>query len=194
MDAFHQACLEAIAAGRRAQAAARYAYALASDPLIVFGGDFNYEICEAAVDLVSAEVLQHLAYFPGQGMDPNGTTYLAEMADALYVKYAIPSSCTFTGFEGQRVRRRVYDYFGVSCDIGQAMIGDACSFDAAITMSDHRPVAIRLRVRQPNGLDARAANSHTVAPKPARARTYRRRLPTRWGLHDSREKSGLTRR
>ena len=61
MDTFHQACLEAIAAGRRAQAAAKYANALTSDPPIVFGCGFNYEIHEVEMDLMSADVLQHLA-------------------------------------------------------------------------------------------------------------------------------------
>ena len=65
---------------------------------------------------------------------------------------------------------------------------NACSFDAGISTSDHRPVAMHASLPQDCCQGSRAVGRRGEMPKFSGDRTYRRRLPLRWGLRGPREK------
>ena len=76
MEAHHQACAEIVSVAKKSQQAAKYAYALTSEPAIIMGGDFNYELLDSQVDADDDGGFKrpgwHLHVRPGLGMDPGG--------------------------------------------------------------------------------------------------------------------------
>ena len=136
-DAFMQACHEVLCCARDAQRRAKGAYGLPDDPVLLMGGDFNYELREATVhdgDGHADGVSVTMPFIPGLGMEPQCFTSLVELVVTAGTMVLLPAAPTSLGWRN-RGRGRVYDYFAVDTKATASGAQEARDLGQGITTS-----------------------------------------------------------